>query len=156
MAVTICYSATRVLMRPGTDVGRGLRTVGIPNHHEGIQWCWGQGSVQATQVLSFQFWQTMSSLSSLYAQGYCHVGTVIIIPHTKISYTVVYFYHMVMSQVRCSQMFLPYSVFFYFSICVENAAFLLNPVLFWQAKVILFQGISQKFVRLREWLQYQL
>jgi hypothetical protein len=69
IAAEICFhSATRALVRSGTDVGRlGLwLAVCLPIHPKGVQ---------ASQVLPNQSRQTISVWTSLCARGHCNVGT---------------------------------------------------------------------------------
>ncbi len=50
-------------------------TVGVPVHPKGVGWGWGQGSVQASQVLPHQTGKTISLWTWLYALGRCHAET---------------------------------------------------------------------------------
>lgn len=43
--------------------------------HERIIQCWGQDSLQATQVLPHKFWQAMLVWTLICTQGQCHAGT---------------------------------------------------------------------------------
>lgn len=52
-----------------------LAAVSIPVDPKGVQWCWCQASVRDTGVLLLQLWKTVSSWTSLSAQGHGHVGT---------------------------------------------------------------------------------
>lgn len=75
VAVGMCaHSATGALWSSGTDVWWGGLTLWAV-HPKGVQSGWGQGSVQGTQALPLQTWQTMSSWASVCAQRHYNAAT---------------------------------------------------------------------------------
>ena len=67
---TCFHSATRALVRSALMLGdEAWLVVDVPIHSKGVQWGWGQCSVQASQVFPHQSWQTISVWTTLCARG---------------------------------------------------------------------------------------